>query len=107
MRIWNLNPKMRIFATLVCSASAICTTSAQTDKATPVAPPSGEIVQKVDSAVHFRFEYLAGYEVKEHYAIYRNGETSSAAEMTVQTVYKQGSGKEYKPISQSGSELLR
>jgi hypothetical protein len=45
--------------------------------------------------------------VRELYTIYRNGETTPAVQVTVQTVYNRATGKEYTPIAQTGSALLR
>ena len=73
----------------------------------PAEPGSAEIIQGIDDAVHRRELAVAGYTVKDHYAIYRNGEAKPSAEMTVQTVFKRGAGKTITTLSQSGSGLLR
>jgi hypothetical protein len=70
-------------------------------------PGSAEIIQGIDNAVRTREGAIAGYTVQDHYAIYRNGEAKPSAEMTVQTVYKQGVGKTFTTLSQSGSGFLR
>jgi hypothetical protein len=69
--------------------------------------PNKDIIRGIDSAVQARENTVAGYTVQDHYAIFRNGDTKPSAEMTVQTVYKRGSGKEFTTLSQSGSGLLR
>jgi hypothetical protein len=66
-----------------------------------------EMVKRIDAAVAFRTANLAGYEVKELYTIYRNGEKDPAAQVTVKTVYTRGEGKEYTPVSETGSSILR
>jgi len=70
-------------------------------------PSSAEIIQGIDNAVRNREKVVAGYTVKDHYAIYRNGGATPAAEMTVQTVYTKGVGKSFTTLSESGSGLLR
>jgi len=74
------------------------------------APPSlsdAEIIQRIDAAVHARTTSVAAYTVQELYSIYRNGETTPSAQVTVKTNYTRASGKEYTPISQTGSALMR
>jgi len=44
----------------------------------------------------------------EHYVVYRGGdETHASAEMTVETTYSKETGKSYKIVSESGSELIQ
>jgi len=69
--------------------------------------PYKDIIRGIDNAVQNRENTVASYTVQEHYAIYRNGEEKPSAEMTVQTMYKRGLGKEFTTLSQSGSGLLR
>lgn len=66
-----------------------------------------EIIQRIDAAVHVRTANVASYTVQELYSIYRNGETTPSAQVTVKTLYTRGAGKEYTPISQTGSSLMR
>ena len=66
-----------------------------------------EIIRRIDQAVAHRTRSISGYTVQELYSIYRNGESTPAAEVTVKTVYTRDHGKEYTPISQSGSGLMR
>jgi hypothetical protein len=50
---------------------------------------------------------VLGFTVTEHYVVYRGSdETHAAAEMTVKTTYKRGTGKSYQILSQSGSGLI-
>ncbi len=72
-------------------------------------PESAEqaIIRRIDAAVFARESEIVGYSVQEHYAIFRNGEAATSSEMTVQTTFRQGAGKDYKPLTQSGSSLLR
>jgi len=66
-----------------------------------------EIVQRIDAAVLNRSQHIAAYNVQELYSIYRNGESSPSAQVIVKTVYNRATGKEYTPISATGSSLLR
>jgi hypothetical protein len=66
------------------------------------------MVRKIDGAVASRMESIAGYTVTEHYVVYRGGdETHASAEMTVETTYSKETGKSYKIVSESGSELIQ
>jgi hypothetical protein len=69
--------------------------------------PDAEIIQRIDAAVHARAESIASYTVQELYSIYRNGETEPSAQVTVKTVYTRATGKDYTPITQTGSSLMR
>jgi hypothetical protein len=71
------------------------------------APTPGDVIRGIDHAVAHRTQSIASYSVQELYTIYRNGETTPSAEVTVKTVYTRDHGKEYTPISQSGSGLMR
>jgi hypothetical protein len=66
-----------------------------------------EIVKRIDAAVYERTNTLAGYDVKEQYDIYRNGEAKPSAQMTLKAAYSYLSGKVYTLLAQSGSSLLR
>ena len=66
-----------------------------------------QIIHSIDEAVRLRNSQVAAYTVQELYSVYRNGETSPSAQVTVKTVYTRGSGKEYTPIAQSGSSIMR
>ncbi len=66
-----------------------------------------EIIARIDAAVQQRSDSLAGYQVQELYSIYRNGEDKPSAEETVQTTYTHDAGKDYTPVSHSGSNMLR
>jgi outer membrane lipoprotein-sorting protein len=69
---------------------------------------SASVIAQVDAAVKARIDNVESYTVTEHYAVYRGtDETHPAAEMTVQTVYRQDSGKSYTILSESGSEFIR
>jgi hypothetical protein len=71
-------------------------------------PDSASVIALVDAAVKARIDHVESYTVTEHYAVYRGeDETHPAAEMTVQTIYRQGSGKSYTILSESGSEFIR
>jgi hypothetical protein len=101
----NRRPVRLIFAaaltfTLLVSASARL--AAQQTTQDP-----NQIIRGIDEAVSHRTTHVASYTVQELYSIYRNGETTPSAQVTVKTVYTRGSGKEYTTIAQSGSALLR
>jgi hypothetical protein len=75
--------------------------------AVPAIPSDPEIVRRIDAAVYERTNTLAGYNVKEQYDIYRNGESKPSAQMTLRAVYSFLTGKAYTLLAQSGSEFLR
>jgi len=66
-----------------------------------------EIIHKIDQAVAHRTNSIAGYTVQELYSVYRNRDSAPSAQVTVKTVYTRNHGKEYTPLSQSGSGLMR
>jgi outer membrane lipoprotein-sorting protein len=71
-------------------------------------PDSASVIGLVDAAVKARIDHVESYTVTEHYSVYRGkDETHPAAEMTVQTVYRQETGKSYTILSESGSEFIR
>jgi hypothetical protein len=70
-------------------------------------PSDADIIQRIDAAVHARTAGVTSYTVQELYTIYRNGEKTPSAQVTVRTSYTRAAGKEYTPISQSGSSLMR
>jgi hypothetical protein len=92
-----------------CSLLLIAQASSQTAK--PISDShslsEAEVIQRIDGAVSFRTSHISGYSVKELYSIYRNGDPSPAAQVTVKTIYNRTSGKEYTPVSQTGSSMLR
>ena len=70
-------------------------------------PDEASVIRGVDAAVKARVDTVAGYTVTEHYAVYRGkDETHPAAEMTVKTVYRRDTGKNYTIVSESGSEFI-
>jgi hypothetical protein len=78
-----------------------------TQASAPDRPSDQEIVQRIDAAVYRRFNAVTGYTVREQYSLFRNGESTPAAEETIQTVYNRSTGKQYTAIAESGSSLLR
>ena len=56
-------------------------------------------------ALRARFEHIAKYVVKEHYAVYRNGASATAAEQTVQVTYQKSTGITYTSVSKTGSAM--
>jgi hypothetical protein len=79
----------------------------------PIALPAQEldqqaVIRQIDASVQARIDGIASYSVNEHYAVYRNrDEAHPVAEIVVRTDYKNGSGKTYTTLSQSGSSLVR
>lgn len=66
------------------------------------------IVRHIDTTTQTRYETIAGYTVREHYSVFRGADqTHPAAEMTVETTYKKGAGKNYSVVSESGSAVIR
>ena len=96
-----------LLAFLLVLTAARAQTSPATSASTPEHPAAPEIIQRINAAVYQRFNAISGYTVIEHYSLYRNGASSPAAQETVKTVYTRSVGKEYTPIDQSGSSLLR
>jgi len=71
-------------------------------------PDAASPVRGIDVSVQSRNDHIAGYTATEHYAVFRNNdETNPAAEMTVKTVYRKDTGKNYTILSESGSALIR
>ncbi len=70
-------------------------------------PSAQEIIERMDAAVAMREDAVLSYTVHEHYMLYRNGDATPAAEMTMQVDYRRGVGKRFTTLSQSGSALLR
>lgn len=66
------------------------------------------IIRRIDAAAQARYQDVLGFTVREHYAVFRGADqVHPAAEMTVATTYKKGSGKSYAVLSQSGSSIIR
>jgi outer membrane lipoprotein-sorting protein len=100
MNLWRIGLGGLIAATLCAGVGATALAAQQLD--------SVAVIQRVDAAVKNRVDHVASYTVTEHYAVYRGkDETHPAAEMTVQTVYRKESGKNYTILSESGSEFIR
>jgi len=66
------------------------------------------VIRQIDASVQSRIDAIAMYSVNEHYAVFRGkDETHPVAEMTVRADYRNGTGKTYTPISESGSQMVR
>jgi hypothetical protein len=50
------------------------------------------VITHVEAVIRARFEHIARYIVREHYAVYRNGAAETAAEQTVQVTYQKSTG---------------
>jgi hypothetical protein len=70
-------------------------------------PTDAEIIQRIDHAVQYRAQTINSYTVQEIYSIYRNGEANPSVQVTVKTQYTRANGKDYTPISETGSSILR
>lgn len=66
------------------------------------------VIRQIDAAVRTRFESVAGFTVREHYAVYRGQDIGvPVAEITVKTTYRKDVGKSYEIVAESGSALIR
>jgi outer membrane lipoprotein-sorting protein len=100
--------RFRRYALKRTIAAAFIVAGLGTLASTAQQPDSKSLIQQVDAAVKARNERIAAYSVTEHYAVYRGqDENHPAAEMTVKTVYRKESGKNYTILSESGSEFIR
>ena len=108
-----MNPIVRrktslsLFATLAILATAAILPLHAQQNGQSNALNDDEIIRRIDAAVHTRTSSISSYSVQELYSIFRNGEATPAAQVTVKTVYTRNAGKEYTPVAQSGSALLR
>ena len=64
-------------------------------------------IQRMDAAVRARTAAISAYTVKEQYSVFRNGEITPSVQVNVLTTYDRATGKDYKVVSQTGSDLLR
>src|SRR5579859_5167737 len=66
------------------------------------------IIHRIDAEARDGYENVAGFTVREHYIVFRgDDQTHPAAEMTVDTTYRKGTGNTYSIVSQSGSSVIR
>lgn len=66
------------------------------------------VYRLIDTAVQQRVRTIAGISDTEKYDVYRDhDETHPVAEIVVRMTYRQGVGRSYRILSQSGSELIR
>ena len=73
--------------------------------AVSLAESADAMIAHVEAVIRGRFEHIAKYIVKEHYAVYRNGAAETAAEQTVQVVYQKSTGIIYTTVSKDGSSM--
>ncbi len=99
-------PRPRLRSTLIAAIATLPLLAASGTQP-PTDPTPSAIIAGIDAAVRARESAVTNYTVQDHYAIYRNGDTNPAAEMTVRTNYHQGSGKSFTTVSESGSFILR
>lgn len=93
-------PKLLLSALAALSLASLVLPAQQLDQQA--------LIRQIDASVQSRIDGIASYSVNEHYAVFRNGdENHPVAEMMVRTDYKNGSGKTYTILSQSGSSLVR
>ena len=70
-------------------------------------PNADTVIHDLDAANQSRYDHVLEFSDVEHYAVFRgNDQAHPAAQMTVRVTYKKGIGKDYKVLSQSGSELI-
>jgi hypothetical protein len=70
-------------------------------------PDPATMIQRIDAAVHARYQTVLAFTAIEHYAVFRGkDQTHPVAEMTVKDSYRKDVGKTYTVLSQSGSELV-
>ncbi|MDR3727173.1 MAG: hypothetical protein P4K86_09050 [Terracidiphilus sp.] len=94
------HPKLSISALFLFSLASLALPAQQLDQQA--------VIRQIDASVKSRINGIASYSVNEHYAVYRNSDESHpVAEMMVRTDYKNGSGKTYTTLSESGSSLVR
>ncbi len=92
------------FATAVTILVAMLPAAAQS----PRQPDAAAVIRDLDAANQARFDNVLSFTDVEHYAVFRGGDqVHPAAEMTVKTTYKKGSGKDYVILSRSGSSLIQ
>ena len=73
----------------------------------PQAPDQVSVVHIIDAAVMTRVDNVLGFTDIEHYYVYHgNDQSHPVAQMVVLDSYKQGVGKEYTILSQSGSAMV-
>ena len=63
------------------------------------------VITHVERVIRARFEHIAKYVVREHYAVYRNGASETAAEQKVEVTYQKSTGITYTTISKAGSSM--
>lgn len=106
-----------MICTVICAISCVAANcqafQSQTEPQTanqplpPDRPSDQEIIHRIDAAVYQRFNAVTGYTVREQYSLFRNGDSSPAAQETIETQYNRSTGKQYTAIAQSGSSLMR
>jgi outer membrane lipoprotein-sorting protein len=92
---------------ILALAALVSPTLAASQSAALPTPTRAQIIQGIDAAVQKRLEAIPRYTVQEQYNIYRNGSKTPSAQETIQTTYIRNTGKDYKPIAQSGSSFMR
>jgi hypothetical protein len=73
--------------------------------AVDLAESAETVIAHVDAVIRARFEHIAKYVVREHYAVYRNGAAETAAEQTVQVTYQKSTGITHTIVSEAGSSM--
>jgi len=96
-----------VFRIAACAVFVLAIAAVFAQQPAPSTKTDAEIIRGIDDSVSRRTNTISTYTVQEQYTLYRNGDTTPAAEETIQTVYTRAIGKEYTPIAQSGSAFLR
>jgi hypothetical protein len=104
------NPLAQRLTLLLCYIILPATSAYSQSALTPDASQpfrEAKVIERIDAAVKHRSDHIAGYSVREIYSIFRNGESNPSVQVTVNTVFKRGAGKDYTPVSATGSSVLR
>jgi hypothetical protein len=96
---------LRIAVTAILASGLVSSLACAAQDPNPKS--DADIMHGIDQAVLSRANAITRYDVTEHYSIFRNGEATPSAQETVHTTYNRDTGKQYTPIAQSGSALLR
>ncbi len=84
---------------------ALLVSCAISGDAVSLAESPDTVITHVEAVIRARFEHIAKYGVREHYAVYRNGASETAAEQTVQVTYQKSTGITDTTASKAGSSM--
>jgi hypothetical protein len=92
LRVMSITIALLVSCTISCDAVSL-------------AESPDTVITNVEAVVRARFEHIAQYVVREHYAVYRNGAAEAAAEQTVEAAYQKSTGITYTTVSKAGSSM--